>query len=127
MEDNRENPEPIEKSLGQEFYMFTGGLIDGTRKFCREKDGKYFHFKEIMDWAKEDWEGKHPETNEENIFKYVGGFCAAGDINEQCTHALVPMSLILVPRDVLERNIKKGYYKPSQFDIGELRLQEFIK
>ena len=113
MADNRINPTKEGKELGTQFYVFVGVDIMSTRSFCKERNGKYFHFKEIMDWASEDWEGKHPKTNEKTIFKYVGGYCMKGDRNERCTHMLMPVSQFVVPKDVLIRNIEKGYFQPS--------------
>jgi len=122
MEDNRKNPDPIGRELDVEFYRFSGGSIADTRNFCRERDSKIFHYKEVMDWTQEDWDGKHLDANEETIFKYVGGSCAAGDRNEKCLHTLMPVSVVIVPKEVLYRSIRKGYYRTTQFEIEELKL-----
>lgn len=36
--------------LGLEFFIYEGGIIETTRKFCKEKNGKVFHRSEIEKW-----------------------------------------------------------------------------
>lgn len=122
MEDKRINPNKYGRDLGIEFYFYSGSCIATTRDFCLEHANKYFHYKEIMDWAIEDWEGKHLKTNEKTIFKYVGGYCKKGDKNETCKHVLMPASQFSVPKDVLKRNMDKGYFMPNAHAIKLLEL-----
>ena len=122
MEENRTNPDKYGRELRIEFYCYSGSCIATTRDFCLERANKYFHYKEIMDWAIEDWEGKHLKTNEKTIFKYVGGYCKQGDKNEKCQHTLMPVSQFSVPKDVLRRNMDKGYFIPSEHAIKLLEL-----
>lgn len=122
MIDNRKNPNSEDRKIGFEWYVLRGGLIDSTRDFCRERNDKYFHYKEIMDLANEDWEGKHPRTTEKTIFKYAGGYCNAGDIDQTCHHTFMPTSIALVPKYVLYRNIEKGYLKLNEAQMRVLDL-----
>lgn len=121
MEDKRKNPNRGYKWV--EWYVYRGGVTDTTREFCRKRNGEYFHFKEIMDFAKEDWEGKHPKTTERTIFKYSGGFCNVGDIDETCHHVFMPTSISAVPKDAIRRNIAKGYLKLKE---AEMRILDLI-
>jgi hypothetical protein len=97
--------------LGLEFYLYSGGLTaegkksGGSRDFCRERTGKYFHRKEIEGWADEDWQGKNPLTTESSIFTLAGGY--------NCKHSIIPVSELIVPRDVIQRAIEAGYYKQA--------------
>lgn len=117
--DIRRNPADKE-GIGWEFYLYTGGNTRHTSPFCKEKNGRFFHYKEIMDWAKEDWEGKHPDTTEASIFHLVGGYCNKGDFVENCSHSLMPVSAAVVPHNVLKRNMAKGYYAPPSFMLDQL-------
>jgi len=111
-EESISNPDPNER-LGLQFYRFLGGNMNHTRPFCKEKNGKYFHYREIMEWANEDWEGKHPDTDSTTIFQYVGGFCSEGDKDEKCHHMLMPTSTFAVPKEDILRAYNTGYYKPT--------------
>ncbi len=106
----------VATSLGLEFYLYQGGLLDDTREFCQERKGKYFHKKEIegwgdgkkccgLDWPQSGkWQGMNPLTNKGTIFALAGGF--------NCKHAINPVSTKSVPKDVIKRNIENGNYKP---------------
>ena len=122
MKDERINPDKFAMELGTEFYLYSGPNITTLRAFCKERNSKYFHYKEVMDWASEDWEGKHPKTNEKTIFKYRGGYCMRGDQNEKCLHVLFPVSMAIIPKDVLKRNIDKGYFVADDFTLKLLNL-----
>lgn len=89
--------------LKLEFYLYSGGLIDTSRQFCQERAGKYFHHKEIESWASLEWSGKYRGTTESSIFIYVGGY--------SCSHELIPVSVLIVPEDVIERAKESGYIK----------------
>ncbi|OFY86606.1 MAG: hypothetical protein A3F72_09030 [Bacteroidetes bacterium RIFCSPLOWO2_12_FULL_35_15] len=75
-----------------------------------------------MDWADLEWEGKKSGTDDKNIFKYLGGYCAKGDSDETCTHSLMPVSAAIVDIEDLKRNIAKGYFKPDELDAEMLGL-----
>lgn len=86
-----------------EWFLYSGTIVGGTRPFCKEKANKYFHIEEIYSWEKQKWQGKHPQTNRATIFKYLGGY--------NCLHELIPVPISMVPKSVVERNAKKGFYK----------------
>lgn len=99
--------EVIGSDLGLEFYLYEGSKKDTTRQFCQERYGKYFHKKEVQAWGNlSNWAGRIPTTNSANIFIYRGGY--------NCRHQPIPVSTIIVPKDVIERNIKNGNYKPKE-------------
>lgn len=81
--------------LGLSWYRYVGGIIDHTRQFCSDRNGGYFHQKEIESWAAEDWAGKNPLTTESSIFTYCGGY--------NCVHQMIPVQEGTVPQEWLER------------------------
>lgn len=104
----------ISNDLEIEWYVYRGGVIEGTRYFCREYHGKYFHKKEIEDFGRgididgneltqEELRGRIEGTDSSTIFVYAGGY--------NCEHSWLPISIEMVPPEVIERNIKKGYYE----------------
>jgi len=93
------------ESYGIVWYRYSGGEVKDTREFCDARVGKYFHKKEIEAWAKLDWQGKYRTTNASNIFTVLGGY--------NCKHDLLPVSVKSVPKDVIQRNIKNGNFKPT--------------
>lgn len=113
---DRNQTAAIANSLGLEFYLFQGGHLSDSREFCDERKGKYFHKKEIEAWGEGKkccglkwpqsgkWQGMNPQTNKNTIFALVGGF--------NCKDSLNPVSIKSVPKDVIQRNIENGNYKP---------------
>lgn len=103
----------IATDLGLEFYRYSGGEIADTRCFCDERDGKYFHRKEIEAWGRGEkvgscgfpWQGMRRGTNSSNIFSFLGGY--------NCKHSILPVSNKSAPKSVIDRNVKSGNYKPS--------------
>lgn len=108
----------INAEAGVEWYRYVGGEIDTTRLFCDERNGKYFHKKEIEKWGngenagdvmgiKKDgtWYGMIEGTNSASIFANCGGW--------NCRHDLVAVSFFAVPQTVVQRNITNGNYKPD--------------
>lgn len=93
---SRAYQEAMTSDLGLNYYLYAGGIMDKTRPFCEERAGNYYHRKEIEAWASLKWAGKNPLTTESSIFVLVGGF--------SCRHELIPVSDIIVPQDVIERN-----------------------
>lgn len=85
----------ITNDLGLEYYLYSGGTIETTRPFCNDRAGKYFHRKEIESWAGLEWAGKKAGTTESSIFLFAGGW--------NCQHQLIPVSTLVVPKEVLER------------------------
>jgi hypothetical protein len=112
----------IAEEIGVEFFHYVGGTIEDTRCFCEKRNRKYFHRKEIEAWGRGDitvgledgsecetdngWAGRFRETNETNIFTWLGGY--------NCKHSLVPKSPRSVPKDVLNRALVAGYWKPTE-------------
>lgn len=94
----------VNDAIGAEWYVYRGGKIKTTRDFCLERNGKYFHKKEIEKWGKEDWEGRIAGTDSSSIFVFRGGW--------NCRHTLVAVSISRVPKEVIDRNIASGNYKP---------------
>lgn len=82
------------------FYYYSSGTVRDTREFCSERAGKYFHYKEVESWAKQDWKGKIPATNKGNIFVLLGGY--------NCMHQLILVSQSVVPGSALRRMRETG-------------------
>lgn len=108
-------------------YSKSGRQIGGTRCFCYERNEKYFHYKEVESWGAGNvtdgvegkdcgfpWSGMNANTNESTIFTYAGGY--------MCSHSLQPVSVFIVPKDVIQRNIDKGYFEPTEAVAEELGL-----
>lgn len=108
---SRAYQQAVTKDLGLEFYLYSGGLTkpgkgsSGSRPFCIERADLFFHHKEIEDWAELDWSGKRQGTTKSSIFMFAGGW--------NCRHTIIPVSVVIVPQDVIERAIEKGYYKKA--------------
>lgn len=85
----------VAKELDLQFYQYLGGLIGDSRKFCKRRNGKVFHEKEIEGWARLRWDGKHRSTNRKTIFTLCGGY--------NCNHTLIPVPNSAVPSSVIER------------------------
>jgi hypothetical protein len=96
----------VAADLGMEFYLYTGGIIQTSRPWCRERAGNYYHHREIELWAGESWAGKRPDTTESSIFTYAGGY--------SCLHQILPVSTFMVPADVIQRATEKGFYTPTR-------------
>jgi len=79
----------VADQLGLSWYLYTGGLIDTTRPFCKARLGKFFHRSEVESWAAQDWAGKMAGTTPQTIFVTRGGY--------NCQHALLPVSESIVP------------------------------
>lgn len=95
----------IGEELGYEWFLYAGGIIDTTRPFCKEHNGRYYHRNEIEGWAKQDWQGKMAGTNEKTIFVTAGGY--------NCQHSIMPVSVFAVPKADIDRNIANGNFEPS--------------
>jgi hypothetical protein len=107
--------EIIAADLGLEWYRYTGGLMDTTRCFCQERNGKWYHKKEVESWGNKEnlgncntgkgWAGMNRATDSTTIFAYRGGY--------NCQHSILPVSEAAVPKEVLKEAIAKGFYSPS--------------
>lgn len=104
----------VGEELELQFVEYAGGLVKDSRPFCVEREGQIFHINEVRAWAALDWQGKYRRTSESNIIDWLGGY--------NCMHTAAYRSLINVPREVIERNIANGNYKPSQAERELLKL-----
>lgn len=106
---SRAYQQAVTSDLRLEFYLFYGTVIakgkgsEGSRGWCLEKKGKYFHHKEIELWAAEDWGGKKPDTTESSIFINLGGW--------NCVDQLIPVHESIVPEAVIQRAKEAGFYQ----------------
>lgn len=86
----------VTKDLGLAWYRYAGSLIADSRQFCIDRAGQYFHEDEIRAWALiPTWQGKNPNTNQDNIFILCGGY--------NCSHSLDPVLEEMVPENDRER------------------------
>lgn len=91
----------IANDLDLEWFFYSGGVRATSRDFCKKRAGKYFHKKEIEEWANDKWQGKAKGTTKSSIFKYRGGY--------NCYHIFKPTTIDSVPKYVVNRVKKKGY------------------
>lgn len=101
----------IGEELGYEWFLYAGGIIDTTRPFCKEHNGRYYHRKEIEKWPSDPWQGMMYGTNEKTVFITAGGY--------NCQHSIMPVSVFVVPKPDIDRNIANGNFEPS---VVEQRL-----
>ena len=104
----------VADSIKAEWYKWAGDIIPTSRSICVENHDKYFHKKEIEKMASREWSGKMEGTNEQTIFSTAGGY--------NCQHSLIAVSIFIVPKEVVERAIGEGFYKPSKYEIEKLGL-----
>ncbi len=74
----------VTKALDAQYFYYMGTRIKTTREFCNARAGKAFKRSEMQAWAEQEWQGKIPGTNAQNITIYVGGY--------NCRHRLLPIS-----------------------------------
>jgi uncharacterized protein YoaH (UPF0181 family) len=95
----------VSEDYGFEFYEYIGVDVKGTRSFCKTRNNKIYHKREIQEWASLDWDGKNRGTDASTIFAYRGGY--------NCGHQIIPVATEDVPEDVLNRAIAAGFYTPE--------------
>lgn len=101
----------VTNDLGLEFYLYAGGLTaggkgsSGSREFCIERTGNFYHRKEIEAMADLQWKGRNPLTTKSSIFTLLGGY--------NCHHSVIPVSELIVPKEVIQRAIDAGYKKAA--------------
>jgi hypothetical protein len=109
---DRSYSQKINDDLNLEWYKYTGGVLDTSRCFCDERNGKYFHKKEIEAWGNGEgdkfgcgypWAGMRKGTNGQTIFNYLGGY--------NCRHSLIPVMAEVVPPAIIERAKTHGWIK----------------
>jgi hypothetical protein len=93
--------ESVTADLGLDWYVYTGGIIHDSREFCRDRNGGYFHRKEIESWADLEWQGKNSATTKSSIFILLGGWA--------CRHSLIPVHISAVPEEWISRARDLGY------------------
>jgi hypothetical protein len=79
------------EAFGIEWFKYAGGLIEDSREFCVERNGKFYHKSEVQAWASLDWAGKMPNTDADTIFIKCGGW--------RCNHSLIAVSEFDVPEE----------------------------
>jgi hypothetical protein len=117
----------VSEELKAVWFYYSGSQIKTTRPFCAERHNRYFYYKEIELWGEGkkteglslpqkngDWSGKIEGTNSKTIFTNAGGW--------NCRHSIIPVSIFIVPKEVIQRNIQEGFFKPSEFEKRELGL-----
>ena len=96
----------VSEDYGFEFYEYIGVDVKGTRSFCKSRNNKIYHKREIQEWASLDWDGKNRGTDASTIFAYRGGY--------NCGHQIIPVATEDVPEDVINRAIAAGFYTPEE-------------
>ena len=98
---SRSYQQAVTSDLGLEWYLYSGGVTKeskfsgGTRPFCADRMGNYYHHTEIEGWASRDWAGKRRGTTSSTIFVYAGGY--------QCKHSIIPVHESIVPESAKNR------------------------
>lgn len=101
---SRSFQESVTADLKLDWYLFSGPVVtggkgsEGSRGWCLERKGKFFHRSEIEAWASEEWKGKNPLTTQASIFILVGGY--------NCVDSLIPVHESIVPEEDKERIIQ---------------------
>ncbi len=83
--------EAVSQNAGLNWVQYVGGVIDTTRPFCAARVGKYYTKKQVEDWARLNWAGKHQGTTSSSIFIYAGGY--------RCRHQIIYVSELAVPKE----------------------------
>jgi hypothetical protein len=109
MQFNRNYDMQVAKYYRMVFYLYEGGLQTTSRPFCKQREGRYYHEREIRSWARENWEGKNPDTNENNIFSLAGGF--------NCNHKFIPVDNSIVPPAAVERALRLKWLSQPEYDL----------
>jgi len=99
----------IANDLNMEWFKYVGGRIKDSRDFCvTDKVGvfrlnQFFHRNEVSEWGNiKQWQGRINITDSNNIFILAGGW--------NCLHSIQPVSITIVPQDVIDRNIANGNF-----------------
>ncbi len=83
----------VAEQLNMKWFLYTGGMMDTTRTFCKHRNGKFFSKKTVQSWGSQTWGGQMKGTNEKTIFVVAGGY--------NCQHSILPVSEAVVPKDQL--------------------------
>lgn len=80
----------VSDSIGANWFLYAGGLMDTTRPFCKARNGNYYTRQEVQEWGSMgEWDGKMAGTDEKTIFVTAGGY--------NCQHSILPVSEAVVP------------------------------
>lgn len=102
----------VSEELDNDWFYFSGTVVDKTRCFCEQRVGNYYHYKEVESWGRGEnlgncdlgegnWAGEIIGTNESTIYSYLGGY--------NCLHSLIIVSEAIVPESDIERARSLGY------------------
>lgn len=88
-----------------EWWAYRGGLMETSRCFCLQRNGGFYHIKEIEGWGElkgigdcltdNGWDGRMPNTDKYTIKTKLGGY--------RCNHSLIPVSEAIVPQSDIDR------------------------
>lgn len=113
----------VADDLDLEWFLYTSGSVRDSRKFCVQRNGKFFHRKEVEMWGdgkstpnyalespgvEPYWQGFRRGTNSKTIFTYLGGW--------NCMHSILGTSITIVPKADIDRAIKLGYFTPTKVE-----------
>jgi len=91
----------ISKDLGLQWFAYSGGLMDKSREFCKERAGHYYQKAEVESWGDLTWGGQIQGTNASNVFVYAGGW--------NCTHSIIPVVESVVPEEDIQSAKDGGF------------------
>lgn len=77
--------------LGLEHALYSGGIVEGTKQFCRKRNNKIFTIEQILQWKEA---SDRPTIVDYDPFLDLGGNCCHPD-QEHCKHRLnyIPMEM----------------------------------
>jgi len=115
----------IADELDAEWFYYSGGLLKTSRPFCERFNNKYFSKRQIENFGEgldetgktlpeKDLLGRIEGTNKNSIFVTAGGY--------NCRHSWMPVSVFLVPKDVIRQNIELGYITLSKTEAALVGL-----
>ena len=85
--------------LGFEHARYSGGIIEGTKEFCRSRNNKVFTIEQILQWKEA---SDRPGIDGYDPFLDLGGNCCHHD-QEHCQHRLN-----YIPNEEAARLLAKG-------------------
>ena len=80
--------------LGFEHAMYSGGIVEGTKTFCRNRNRKVFTIEQILQWKEAE---DRPDKDDYDPFLDLGGNCCHPD-QEHCQHRLKYISKEMAAR-----------------------------
>lgn len=116
----------LSEANDMEWFRYAGGLVEDSRPFCMDKNGGYYHKKEVENWGKQKqyngtkyvkmpaWKGMIEGTTPQNIFTNLGG--------HRCLHSLIPVPISVVPKKDIQRCLDLGFIKLSDKKKKSLKV-----